>query len=107
MVSVANQRKTKFGEYISRPCILGNPFVEGIDGTREEVIEKYRIWLLIQIETKNDIYDELIRFLNIARQGNLILLCYCKPLNCHGDVIKEWIDNQLLIEKQGNIMKEA
>lgn len=99
MVIVANQRKTKFGEYISRPYVLGNPFIVGIDGTRDEVIEKYQVWMYEQIEAKNDIYEELVRFLHIARDGNLVLLCYCKPKKCHGDHIKDWIDNQLAIEQ--------
>lgn len=31
--------------YIGRPSKFDNPFVIGPDGTREEVIEKYRNWL--------------------------------------------------------------
>ena len=30
---------------IGRPSIWSNPYVIGKDGTREEVIEKYRSWL--------------------------------------------------------------
>jgi Domain of unknown function (DUF4326) len=33
------------GVYIGRPSILGNPFKIGKDGTREEVGQKYRVWL--------------------------------------------------------------
>ena len=95
MVTVANQRKTKFGEYIGRPSILGNPFVIGPDGTRDEVIAKYQIWFDEQIEARNDIYDEVVRLLNIARKDNLVLICWCAPLKCHGNVIKNWIDNIL------------
>ena len=32
--------------YIGRPSRWGNPFVIGKDGTREEVVEKYRNWIL-------------------------------------------------------------
>jgi len=98
MITVANQKKVKFGEYISRPTLLGNPFIIGIHGTRHEVIEKYRLWLDEQIAAKNEIYEELARLLSIARQDDLTLLCHCAPLKCHGDVIKEWIDNELLTE---------
>ena len=97
MVTVANQRKVKYGEHISRPTVLGNPFVIGVDGTREEVIELYRVWFDEQVAAKNDIYDELLRLLNIAQEGDLILLCFCAPLKCHGDVIKAWIDSQIAL----------
>jgi hypothetical protein len=99
MVKVANQRKTKFGEHVGRPCILGNPFVTGIDGTRDEVITKYKIWLDEQIVAKNDVYEELVRFLNLAREGDLTLLCWCAPKSCHADHIKNWIDSQLSNEQ--------
>jgi hypothetical protein len=31
--------------YVGRPDPLGNPFVVGRDGSREEMIAKYRSWL--------------------------------------------------------------
>src|SRR5690554_3305781 len=34
--------------YIGRPSKWGNPFVIGKDGDRDEVIAKYRQWLLAQ-----------------------------------------------------------
>ena len=34
--------------YVGRPSKWGNPFVIGRDGTREEVIAKYRDWILRQ-----------------------------------------------------------
>jgi hypothetical protein len=35
------------GTYIGRPGLWGNPFSIGKDGTREEVVEQYRSWLLV------------------------------------------------------------
>jgi Domain of unknown function (DUF4326) len=32
--------------YVGRPSKWGNPFVIGRDGTRDEVIAKYRAWIL-------------------------------------------------------------
>ena len=34
--------------YVGRPSKWGNPFVIGRDGTRDEVIAKYRAWILRQ-----------------------------------------------------------
>lgn len=71
-----------FDVFIGRPSIWGNPFVIGKDGTRDEVVSKYRKYLraspklMAQLET-----------LCGKRLG-----CYCKPASCHGDVLAELAD---------------
>ena len=40
--------------YVGRPTPLGNPFVIGVDGTRAEVIEKYRTWILHELDWGNE-----------------------------------------------------
>lgn len=68
--------------YIGRPGKWGNPFFIGEDGTREEVVEKYREWINHpdQAKLKARIVPEL--------KGR-VLGCYCKPAECHGDVLAE------------------
>ena len=70
--------------FIGRPSPLGNPYKIGYDGSREEVIEKYRRWLQDAISVEGPIKDafESLRDLDV-------LLCYCAPLSCHGDVLIE------------------
>lgn len=68
-----------FDVYIGRPSIWGNPFVIGIDGTREEVIKKYRAWILQN--------PKLLAELHTLK--GKVLGCYCAPLPCHGDVLQE------------------
>lgn len=63
--------------YIGRPSIWGNPFKIGRDGTREEVIEKYRRWIANQ--------PALLARLHELKGHDLI--CYCAPLPCHGEVL--------------------
>ncbi len=65
--------------YIGRPSKWGNPFVIGRDGSRTEVIAKYRAWIVAQPALMNAL-DEL-------RGRDLI--CWCAPLACHGDVLVE------------------
>jgi hypothetical protein len=36
--------------YVGRPGPLGNPFVVGRDGSRAEVIAKYRRWLWARLQ---------------------------------------------------------
>ncbi len=79
---VVDSRKNKYDEYIGRASQWGNPFKIGKDGTREEVIEMYRRWIVDQQWLMDDL--PLLR--------GKVLGCHCKPLACHGDVLVELIE---------------
>lgn len=81
---VVHLKKEPFDVNIGRPGKWDNPFVMGIDGTREEVIEKYRKWIVEQPELMAAL-PEL--------QGK-ILGCWCKPEACHGDVLRQLIEGE-------------
>lgn len=66
--------------YIGRGSSFGNPFVIGVDGTRDEVIEKYRFYLCNN--------PELVSKIKLELRGK-DLVCYCKPARCHGDTLLE------------------
>jgi len=66
---------------ITRPGPWGNPFVIGRDGDRAYVIGRYRTWLWERIRTGALPLEDLA-----ALHGRQ-LLCVCKPLPCHGDVL--------------------
>ena len=78
---VVNLKTEEYDTYIGRGSIWGNPFRIGQHGTREEVIVKYRKYILNSPE-------KLARlpWLKGKRLG-----CFCKPLPCHGDVLVELI----------------
>lgn len=90
-IIIVNKHHGKSGEYIGRGSPLGNPFVIGKDGTREQVIAKYKVWLQEQIDKDNPVVlDELNRLGNKAiDEKGLTLQCFCYPKPCHGGVIKE------------------
>jgi len=75
--------------YVGRPSVLGNPFVLGRDGNREEVIVKYRKWLNGKLLSNSAQRREVGRIAGLAKQGPVRLGCWCAPLKCHGDVIAE------------------
>jgi len=83
-------------EYIGRNdggTILQNNFFVGKDGTREEVIEKYAIWLKWKMESDPSMVNYLEALAAMHKHGMiLVLLCDCKPLACHGDVVKEILE---------------
>ncbi len=58
---------------------FANPFRPGKDGTREEVMRKYRAWLL-------DRPDLLARLPELRGRR---LGCWCVPLPCHAEVLDE------------------
>jgi hypothetical protein len=81
--TVVNRRLSiEYDVHIGRPSRWGNPYKIGRDGTREEVIEKYRNWIKTQ--------PELLKALPELRGKTLG--CWCKPLHCHGDVLVELIE---------------
>jgi len=82
---VVNCRHESYDIYIGRGSKWGNPFRIGKDGTREEVIEKYREWLSGQWELLDEVH---------TLRGKT-LGCYCKPLDCHGDILVGLVDLQL------------
>lgn len=77
---VVHCKNAPYDVYIGRPSKWGNPFVIGKDGTREEVIAKYRAWLLREWRDA---------FLDVGELRGKVLGCWCAPLPCHGDVLAE------------------
>lgn len=89
MITVVNRRYYRSaGVDITRKGILGNPFVIGKDGSRQEVIEKYSQWLWDQMGGGSAV-DLAIADLtkrHVAGE-HVVLICCCKPEDCHGDII--------------------
>ena len=86
MCRVVNLKYAAYDVYIGRAgmglrCDWGNPFVIGRDGTRAEVIAKYKQLLWQRIKSGEVSIPDLL-----ALDGKT-LGCFCKPAACHGDVI--------------------
>jgi hypothetical protein len=96
MIKVLNERLGGEGVYIGRGSALGNPFVIGRDGTRNEVVAKFRVYLLERIATKDKaICGQLNDIWKKAKEGDVALVCFCAPQRCHGDVIKAIVEGKL------------
>jgi len=78
---VVHCKKEDYDVYIGRNSIWGNPFSTGTYG-RKGVIMKYRVWLESQ--------PQLLKRLKDLKGKTLG--CWCKPLECHGDVLAELAD---------------
>lgn len=66
---------------IDRATKFGNPYLIGRDGSRAEVIEKYRAWLWREIRAGRIGLEEL------AALDSRTLACWCSPKPCHGHVL--------------------
>ena len=101
-----------------RETAVGNPFVIGKDGTREEVIEKFDVYIRSRIERwryavelaqalpaqRNPDLEPDDVFVGgwfrhvIARVKNgeyIALACWCAPLKCHGDILKRIVEDAI------------
>lgn len=83
-------RATPAAQYIGRGTPLGNPAVLGRDGDRPTVIRLFEGWLEEQLRRRDPrVCAELRRLYDLAQQGPLELSCWCVPLACHGEVIRD------------------
>ena len=104
-IKVANQ-KDPFGRsaiqiFIGRPSVLGNVFILENENRRKEVLALYRHFLRQASKVDGPIRNELLKILEIAKTGVKIeLQCFCKPKDCHGDIIKEILEEMLLEENE-------
>lgn len=64
--------------YVDRPSRWGNPYIIGRDGTREEVIEKFKKYILTTREGAN-----------LSALKGVDLVCWCSPKPCHADILLE------------------
>jgi hypothetical protein len=82
---VVNKKKEPWDVYIGRGSAFGNRYIIGKDGTRKEVIAKYRKWFVKML--RKDRFHRAVMKLKGKRLG-----CFCKPKACHGDVIVEYLE---------------
>jgi hypothetical protein len=64
-----------------------NPYRIGIDGNRDDVIKKYKEWILNQPDLIN----------NLSELEGKTLACWCYPKKCHGDILIELIYKSKLL----------
>jgi len=92
--------------YVGRRCAgwsqspLRNPTKLTSEAQRSEAIEQYRRYLWQKINDNDPaITAELARIADTVKRGETVRLgCWCNPLACHADVIRQavlwWIANK-------------
>ena len=106
MIFVVNKKthtSQKNDVYIGRGSPLGNiydfkhsnhPQVKHIVKNREEAIEKYADYIKNKINKDDaEITNELAHILHVQEKyKNVNLVCYCAPEKCHGDILKQLLE---------------
>ena len=89
----ANWKQDKRFVYIGRPSIFGNPFshkprtlAKYMATSREDSVMKYEQYFL------NRINDDPKFLAEVLKLRNKILVCFCKPLACHGDILSNFVN---------------
>lgn len=69
---------------------LHNPFVIDKDNNREKVVDSFRRESWRQLQSGNGaLYNAIRKVASLLAVGkDLELVCHCKPLDCHGDIIR-------------------
>jgi hypothetical protein len=90
-ITIVNRRNGRAaGVYVGRPSVLGNPYVIGHDGSRPDVVDKYRAWLREQYRHDGAVRRALRQLaMRYLTDGALTLICWCAPQPCHAEVIRD------------------
>lgn len=95
-ITVVNQHSPRAPDamriYIGRPSPLGNPFPVTQLRPREQAIQQFRELLEKDSRMSRKMHEELEWLARASLVQPLELQCYCAPLACHGDVIKQYIE---------------
>jgi len=92
MCKVVNLFKEPYDVYIGRAGkgqngYFGNPFPLKKGEDRGATIERYKEYFYNRVETDSEFKSRILEL------KNKTLGCFCKPNSCHGDIIKEYLDN--------------
>ena len=95
-MNLVHCKKHNFDQYIGRPKAgepwrFGNPFVIGVDGTRDEVCNKFEQY----VEA-----NPLIKATFIKTLAGKDLVCFCKPERCHGDYLLRIANPDVTVTKK-------
>lgn len=112
MIYVYNRRietHNKNDFYIGRGSVLGNPYSHIKDRKtkaiyeakdRNDAIDKYSYYFDLMYGSNKTFTQAIDEIYEVYKSGDDVFLgCFCKPLRCHGDVIKEKLEKRLLKER--------
>lgn len=94
VVSNNKQQVSTEAVYIGHGSVWGNPFVLGVDGSQEDVCNKYEALLAARIDSEGHAF-----YHQLAALKDKHLVCNCTPLCCHKDTLSraaDWAYQELI-----------
>lgn len=80
---------------------LANPFYMARESDRPKVIKQYRVWLPEKLKDpksrQSHAFESLVLKAKEAKANgeDLIIACWCTPLACHLEYVKELLESRL------------
>ena len=112
MIYVYNRRietHNKNDFYIGRGSVLGNPYSHIKDRKtkaiyeakdRDDAIDKYSHYFDLMYGSNKTFTQAVDEIYTVYKKGEDVYLgCFCTPLRCHGNIIKEKLEKRLLKER--------
>jgi len=72
--------------YAGRPSKWGNPYHIGRDGTRAEVIDKFRVYWYATAQAP-------LREAALVELTDKVIGCWCTPDACHLDIVAAYVNS--------------
>lgn len=99
-ITVVNKYKEPNHIYCGRGSPVGNPFYMDTEKERDHVCNLYEDWFKKEMALKPTKLTEFVdNLVLLASMGNINLGCFCAPKRCHCDTIKQYIEEQLNVNK--------
>ena len=99
-ITICNLRNRKprnpWDVKIDRSSPLGNIFCMAGEAQRNTVCDQYDNWFRQTVLESKQVssWNELRRLKALYKEyGKLNLFCWCAPKKCHGETIKQWLEN--------------
>jgi hypothetical protein len=81
---------------IDRSSPLGNPYRMSSEEQRDNVCEAYAHEISRRVKNDPAYRREMVRIYRACERGeHVALMCWCAPRRCHGDAIKDFIEQYL------------
>ena len=82
---------------VDRRSALGNPYTMMVDTEEERnrVCDNYEAWFAKAVKENPLVMNELHRILEIARETDVMLMCWCYPKRCHAETIKRYLEKEI------------